>query len=317
MFSVIIPLYNKSLYIERTITSVIEQSFVDFEIIVVNDGSTDDSVSKVEAIKDSRIRIIHQENAGVSNARNRGSLEARYNYLAFLDGDDWWAKDFLYEMNLMIQKFSDAAVYGSNYYLVKNGVNKVANVGINDSFTKGYINYFEVYAKTFCVPLNCSFVVVNKNSFFRIGEFNTNLKFAEDLDLWIRLSLNFKVAYLNKRLAFSNQDVAVGNRALGNKLWKKEEHFIFNADYLKEQEERNSALKTFMDGLRLRALLRYYLNGVYVDEVNGYLKEVNFKIQPHYYKFVYRFPLPVVKLVLLLKSKGSAIKQYLIRNKLW
>ena len=90
MISVVIPLYNKEKQIKRTIQSVLTQTFQDFEIVIVNDGSTDNSTIEVEKIKDSRIRLIHQENAGVSAARNKGIEEAKYELIALLDADDEW-----------------------------------------------------------------------------------------------------------------------------------------------------------------------------------------------------------------------------------
>jgi glycosyltransferase involved in cell wall biosynthesis len=83
MFSVIIPLYNKELSISNTIQSVLDQTFQNFEIVIVNDGSTDNSVKEVEKFDDKRIRLIHQENKGVSAARNRGIEEAKYEWIAF------------------------------------------------------------------------------------------------------------------------------------------------------------------------------------------------------------------------------------------
>ena len=87
-FSIIIPLYNKAKYIENTIQSVLKQTFKNFEVIVVDDGSTDDGPEKVGLISDCRIRLIRKENGGVSSARNRGIAEARGENIAFLDADD-------------------------------------------------------------------------------------------------------------------------------------------------------------------------------------------------------------------------------------
>ena len=87
-FSVVIPLYNKEKYIERTLKSVLEQSYTNFEVIIINDGSTDNSLNVVKNIKDKRLRVISQPNSGVSNARNKGIELASYNWVALLDGDD-------------------------------------------------------------------------------------------------------------------------------------------------------------------------------------------------------------------------------------
>ncbi|MDM5272778.1 glycosyltransferase family A protein, partial [Sulfurovum sp. zt1-1] len=103
MFSVVIPLYNKEQYIAKTLESVLLQTFQEYEIIVVDDGSTDKSTFEVKRYNDNRIRLIQQENAGVSAARNRGIEEANYDLIAFLDADDEWLPNHLQELiNLRI-----------------------------------------------------------------------------------------------------------------------------------------------------------------------------------------------------------------------
>ena len=101
MISVVIPLYNKEKQIKRTLQSVLTQTFQDFEIVIVNDGSTDNSTIEVEKIKDSRIRLIHQENAGVSAARNKGIEEAKYELIALLDAKtNIWKFNMIYTKNI-------------------------------------------------------------------------------------------------------------------------------------------------------------------------------------------------------------------------
>src|SRR5690606_24640193 len=115
MFSVVIPLYNKELSIIETINSVLGQDFDDYEIIVINDGSTDNSRQKVYSIIDSRIRIIDQANGGVSSARNRGINEAKYEWIAFLDGDDLWKNNHLQTFKKMITNYSEYKVFCTSY----------------------------------------------------------------------------------------------------------------------------------------------------------------------------------------------------------
>ena len=96
-FSIVIPLYNKEPFIEKTIQSVLDQTFKDFEIIIINDGSTDKSLGEVECLNDERISIFTIINQGVSHARNHGIHKAKGHYIAFLDADDYWESEFLTE----------------------------------------------------------------------------------------------------------------------------------------------------------------------------------------------------------------------------
>src|SRR6478736_2185706 len=93
--SIVIPAYNYAHYLPETIASVLAQSFARFELLVVDDGSTDNTKAVVQALKDPRIRYVWQPNRGLSAARNTGIAECRFNYVAFLDADDLWQPDFL------------------------------------------------------------------------------------------------------------------------------------------------------------------------------------------------------------------------------
>lgn len=315
MFSVIIPLYNKADHIEKAIRSVLKQTFRDFELIIVNDGSTDNSLEKIANVNHERVQVINQANAGVSTARNNGVLHARFAYVAFLDADDWWNEHFLEEMNDLIIRYPNAGMYGSKYVVIKNGMNTAAQVGLTTDFQAGYIDYFAVYARTFWVPINCSFVVVRKAVFAEEKGFKSGLKFGEDLDLWIRIALTHKVGYVNKFLAYSNQDVDTQNRALGNdKFWEPSQHVLFNLDYLTAEEKQRPVLKSLLDGLRVRSLSDYYLNSWCQEEVNQILADVNFSHQPFLFRFIYRWPRPIVLAYFRIKQVGSVAKQAILRK---
>lgn len=188
MFTVIIPLYNKELSIHATIQSVLNQTYQSFEIVVINDGSTDRSAKIVEAINDDRIRIIHQENQGVSAARNRGVKEAKYEWIALLDGDDLWKKNHLEEIIKMMNMFPNEKVYVTSFeYSDKRKMFKHSRK--NPIFKID--NYFREAIKE---RLMCTgIVVVNKECFEKVGYFNVSLNRGEDLDLWIRLAKNYTI----------------------------------------------------------------------------------------------------------------------------
>ena len=202
MISVIIPLYNKEKHIANTLQTVFAQTFQDFEIVIIDDGSTDDSVEKVNEIKDSRIRLIHQENAGVSAARNKGIAEARHDYIAFLDADDEWKPEYLEKQIDLIHRFPECQVYACAYEL--KAKEKITPISLNKILfqdEKGILtNYFEV-ASCSHPPLWTSAVVLKKEAIQSIGGFPVGIKAGEDLLTWSRLAVKYKIAYNKKPLA--------------------------------------------------------------------------------------------------------------------
>lgn len=314
MFSVVIPLYNKEDFVEKSIESVLNQTLQNFELIVVNDGSTDKSVDKVSKYQNTKLKIITQKNSGVSSARNKGILEAQYPYIAFLDADDWWETEFLSAIYNLTTDYPECKVFATSYFKVKNTKKVKFKSNLPENY-KGEINYFSSYSSNWWMPITSSSVVIKKDSIVNIGGFNTNLKFGEDIDLWLRLAIKNNIIFVNKPLANYNQDIPTKLRAIGNqKIWKKENHYIFNLEYLYEEEQKNPELKHLLDGLRLRALMRYYLGNKYTNEVKYLLAKVNFDEHTSYFKRIYFSPKFCVKAYFSAKKMGSYIKQKIINN---
>lgn len=206
MISVVIPLYNKEQSIATTLQTVLNQTYQDFEIVIVNDGSTDHSVEEVAKVTDPRIRLIHQSNAGVSAARNRGIEEARGEFVAFLDADDEWNPDYLKTQYKLTQKYPECSVFACNYEF-KDAQEKVTPTIIRKLPFKGedgiLSNYFEV-ANCSHPPLWTSAVMVKKNAIQSIGGFPIGIKSGEDLLTWARLAVNGKIAYAKQAYAVFN-----------------------------------------------------------------------------------------------------------------
>lgn len=320
MFSVIIPLYNKAPYVEKAIRSVAAQTFREFELIVIDDGSTDNSFEIAnqligEILIDSTtnpplggLRGATQLNSGVSTARNNGVALASYPYICFLDADDWWAPTFLEEMKALIEEFPEAGIYGTGYYIVKHSRNRVATIGVDDGFEKGEIDYCRVYAKTLCMPLWTGAVCIPKPVFEEENGFKPALKLGEDFDLWIRIALKQKVVLLNKPLTYYNQDVEIQNRAIGPRLYKPEEHMLFT-DYGKMME--NEDFKILFDKLAIYGLLPYYLNNVNAVEVKNILERIDWKNTDSEFAKYYRMPKFLTILYFRIKKKLSNIKRSL------
>lgn len=212
-FSVVIPLYNKENNIIDTVHSVLNQTYPYFEIVVVDDGSTDNSLGVVSSIIDKRLRIITQENAGVSKARNTGIINSKYDWIALLDGDDLWMPDYLKEMAGMIHHFPDAKLIGCSYYTQFNGERKQVNLPLSIQF-RGYLSdYFHIARQH---PLFWSSAVcLEKNAAIKVGLFDEQLTIGEDLDLWYRMNIEYKTAFFNQPYAVYNYDGV--NRAMHKK----------------------------------------------------------------------------------------------------
>jgi glycosyltransferase, group 2 family len=306
MFSVIIPLYNKAPYVAKAIESVLGQTYRDFEVIVIDDGSIDQSLEVAKTFENKSITIVSQPNSGVSTARNNGVKLAKYPYICFLDADDWWHPTFLEEMKRLITDFPDAGIYGSGYYIVKNGQERIAPIGVPQGFERGIIDYCEVYAKTLCMPLTSISVAIPKHIFDEEEGFKSKLKLGEDFDLWIRIILKHKAILVNKPLAYYNQDVEVNNRAIGSRFYKPEEHMLFSnyGDFM-----HNEGFRFLFERLALYGLLSYYLNDVNKLEVYQILSEINWNKHEHKYLLYYKkFPRWAVKVWFRIIKKLSIIK---------
>ena len=203
--SVIIPLYNKEKAIARTVESVLKQTITNFELIIVNDGSKDNSLSVAKQIakQDSRIRIIDKSNGGVSSARNTGIKAATGEYVALLDGDDTWEPTFLEEQIRLVHDFPKAAMWGVSIAFIKYGKCWKWEQGMG----KGYRGYVENYFGTKHSDLYCSSsVVIRTDVFNHVGLFDERISSTEDLDMWYRIILKYPVVFYDKVLVYYNQD---------------------------------------------------------------------------------------------------------------
>ena len=240
--SIIIPLYNKQNSIAATLQSVLAQTYTNYEIIVVDDGSTDDSARIAEEyireVKSERLkvqgaensgaettasrlsplafRLIRKPNGGVCSARNRGIQEAKYDYIALLDGDDQWEKHYLEEQVKLIQDFPEAKMWGINFAEMSNGelIRKLPT-GLPEGY-RGYVeNYFQIPGRT--SDLYCSSsVVIQKEVFDKVGYFDERIKYAEDNDMWFRIIATYPVVFYDRYMAFYLFDAE--NRALNKPI---------------------------------------------------------------------------------------------------
>lgn len=314
-FSVIIPLYNKAPYVAKAIGSVLSQTFTDYELIIVDDGSKDDSFEIAKKAIEGHVRchLYKQLNAGVSMARNNAVALSQGECLCFLDADDWWEPVFLEEMSELIDEFPEAGIYGTNYTIVNEARHKtrVASVGVEQGFERGYINYCKVYAKTMYMPLWTGAVCVSRKVFDEMKGFPKGIKLGEDFLLWIRVALKYKVAFLNKPLSYYNQDVEVANRGVG-RLYNPKEHMLWNVEFLEDEEKVNPDYKRLVDNLRVCGLFPYYLFKDYHEAAKIELEKVDWKRQPERLRKQYKKPLMLLRFEEKIKRCGVGIKQKML-----
>jgi len=196
LFSVVIPLYNKGPHIKRAIDSVLTQKIQDFEIVIVDDGSTDNSAEIVKNFADTRIRLIQQENFGVSAARNKGIKEAKADLIALLDADDEWTPSFLETILRLIEKYPEAGAYATALDKSRNGKIEPSNYKeIPPAPWEGKIPNYFLAGATGDSPVCSSTVCIPKKIFRELGTFPVGSQSGEDLDMWGRIALKYPIAF--------------------------------------------------------------------------------------------------------------------------
>lgn len=229
LVSIVVPLYNKEPHIARALNSILSQKFQKFEVIVVDDGSTDKSAEVVKNFKDCRIRLIQQKNAGVSAARNRGIKDARANLIAFLDADDEWMPCFLETIFRLKVKYPEAGAYVTAYEKCNEKGEKLNPFykKIPPSPWEGLLSNYFLTAALGEMPIATSAICVPKKILIEFGGFQEGVWMWEDSDLWGKIALKYKIAFSRKIGAIYHIEAV--NRASNKKLPVKEHPFTKTA----------------------------------------------------------------------------------------
>lgn len=280
MFSVVIPLFNKEGCIAKTLDSVLSQSFSDFEVIVVDDGSSDGSADIVAAMNDTRIRYISQNNGGPSSARNTGIKAATGEMVAFIDADDIWLPDYLREMDKLIEDFPDAVIYGMNYGVIEG--EKV--VCKETAFYQGYLDgSWESFPFFYWTSSTCC----RKSTLTRLGGFDVRMMYGEDCDMWYRLLLEGKGVIDTRVFAYYNKDV-------GNSLTRSnmplEKHIPFFIDKYAESRKDNAGFRRYFDEQMVYRLYPYLFEKRYRKMAHHLAGKLDYSQLKRSMRFRMRYP---------------------------
>ena len=227
--SVVIPLYNKEQYIVRALQSIFAQTVNNYEVIVVDDGSTDKGPDIVEEINDPRARLIKQRNGGVSAARNRGIEEAKGDLVAFLDADDEWTPSFLETIINLSKSYPEAGVYATAFKTISpNGeiiapYSKPKIPGLKDNI---FHNFFAAEVNK-DLDIHISSVAIHKVIFKRLGGFLVGERLGEDLELYCRICIKYPIAFSYSVCGIYHHDVV--NSALQSNIVVNELPFVKTA----------------------------------------------------------------------------------------
>jgi glycosyltransferase involved in cell wall biosynthesis len=242
-FTVILPLYNKEKYIENAIKSILNQTFIDFEVVIVNDCSTDKSVEIASKFLSEKLQIIHHEkNSGLAATRNTGIKKVTSNYVTFLDADDLWKPHFLEKIFHLIQNFPEARIFGTNYEEIWDKTVKKPQNG-SESLPKdftGYLNFFKINLKQGIY--NHGSVCVHKEVYEKVGFYNEKIQLSQDLDFNIRANYHYKLAYDNsvQMSYFMQTDNQLTRSSIVNKT-------IPDYDKYEDWTKNNSDVKKYLD----------------------------------------------------------------------
>ena len=265
-FSVVIPLYNKRHHVARAVQSVLAQTFQDYELLVIDDGSTDGGEKLVREFTDPRVFLFQQKNMGVSSARNRGIELARGELVAFLDADDEWKPGFLETVTALRKRFPQAGMYACAYEVKKNNQLRLSIVrGVPPSPWEGVMPSYFRSAALGDPPVTASSVAIPREILLEAGLFPEGKRMGEDLDLWGRIALLHPVVFSWRTGVVYHQDTV--NRACDRFTEEDEHPFVETCRSLEEKGEITPTihrdLELYVGRLNLENARQHVLTGNY------------------------------------------------------
>lgn len=263
--SVVIPAYNTMVYLPDTVESVLKQTCTDFEVLIIDDGSSDHIVSWASQLTDPRVKLISQENQGLSGARNTGITQAQGEYVAFLDADDLWEPT---KLEKQVRCFEDKPAVGVVYTwtaLVDEQDNPTGRIFA--SHAEGDV--WQQLLQTDVISSGSS-AMVRRCCFETVGVFDRSLTSAEDLDMWLRIAIRYPFAVVKESLTFYRQH--------SDSMSKNRQRMLGNLRIVIEKTFQSVPLEVLY--LRNRAYASIFLGLAWlaIDE-RDYKKAIDFRKQ--------------------------------------
>lgn len=280
MFSIVIPAYNAANFISTSIDSVLNQTYTNFELIIVDDGSTDMTKSIIDQYDDERIRYMFQDNAGVSAARNKGILESRGKYICFLDSDDEWYVNHLAELSSLIEEYTTCGLYITGYDIrLNNGDIVHKSQQILKKICKEHItsnNGYDVLLNNGYF-FNTNTVCCKKEVFDKVGLFKVGVKNGEDDDMWFRIFAYYSIAISKKVTTIYNR---TNCGATGQRVEVFESTFLGRIESLLNSSEipqyRKDSLLIWVERNKLSRARKYILAGNKLETLKLF-KKIEFR----------------------------------------
>lgn len=299
--SVIIPLYNKAFSIAETLKSVLQQTYTDFEVIIIDDGSTDGGLAIVSQFIDSRIQWVQQPNLGAAAARNAGIEKATGELIAFLDADDYWYPNHLEALYKLHSDFPNCGMYCSRYQ-TKISKNTLLTPNYSNSISENFrgvlTDYFEA-SLIHRVSLTSACAIPKKllkNDFV----FNTRVSSGQDLELFTKIGLKYPVALHNEYTVLYHFETP--NSLAKTPILEKK---LMDFSQFAAAEIQNKSLKKFLDLYRLEYALHFKMMGA-TEKSNLYLHDIATKI-PFKTKLLLGTPGFILRILLALKQQLKKI----------
>lgn len=305
MFSVIIPAYNAGKFIQNSIRSVLNQSYQNFEILIIDDGSSDDTFIKASMIQDVRIKIIQQKNSGVSIARNTGIKKSIGQFICFLDSDDEFLHDHLLTIKNMIDKHPDQKFFVTKFQ------NKLLDGSIVKTKTSGSIKYYSNAVDLFIknaeiVWTGC--VCISRGCFENYGMFEPNVSMGEDRDMWMRIFTYTGIVLSDNITVQRNRDGSEATKEYQRRFKVDEMNRLqtFLNDPSVTDEVKHS-LRVYHEYEKLAVIRSYiYINDKKIAKIK--MREIDRKLIPskrlYSTKMAILMPNWIIKFIIKLKNKN-------------